>query len=181
METTKEYPQRKGLRSGARSEFTIIGNIKPGHLQALRAAIKRRAADPCRREDAKKFGTIHEARLALIDNDTRLLFCSSFDGTWNKYIDDFAVADNAVSQSFAEFWSHIEGYPGITDPSVRDWLTAHQYEALAYDSSYPEPTVKQIWKALELQHAFQQVLDNPEAEQALMHPALKPLLEQAAM
>jgi len=180
MEMIKQYPKRKGLKSGPRTEFTVIGNVKPGHQQALREAIKRRATDPRRIEDAKKFGTIHEARVTLIDNDTRLLFSSSFDGTWDKYIDDFAVADNAVSQSFTEFWSHVEGYPGITDPSVRDWLTAHQYEAIAYDSSYPEPTVKQIWKALELQHAFQQVLDHPEAEQALSHPALKPLLDQAA-
>jgi len=175
-----ENPKRPGLRSGARTEFTIIGNVKPGHEQVLREAIKRRAADPRRVEAAKRFGTIHEARVVLIDNDTRLLFCSSFDGTWDKYIDDFAVADNAVAQAFAEFWSHVEGYPGITDPSVRDWLTAHQYEALAYDSSYPEPTVKEIWKALEVQHAFQQVLDNPAAEQALKHPALKPLLDRAA-
>jgi len=175
-----ENPKRPGLKSGVRTEFTIIGNVKPGHEQVLRETIKRRAADPRRAEAAKQFGTIHEARVVLIDNDTRLLFCSSFDGTWDKYIDDFAVADNAVAQSFAEFWSHVEGYPGITDPSVRDWLTAHQYEAIAYDSSYPEPTVKQIWKALEVQHAFQQVLDNPTAEQALKHPALKPLLDQAA-
>ena len=35
-------------------------------------------------------------------------------------------------------------------------------------------------KALAVQEAYQEVLDNPEAEQALQHPALKPLLEQAA-
>jgi hypothetical protein len=175
-----EHPKRKGLKSGTRTEFTVIGKVKPGHEQVLREAIKQKGADPRRVEDAIKFGTIHEARVVLIDNDTRLLFCSSFDGTWDNYIDDFAVSDNAVSQAFAEFWSHVEGYPGITDPSVRDWLTAHQYEAIAFDSSYPEPTVKEIWKALALQRAFQQVLDNPEAEQALEHPALKPLLDQAA-
>jgi hypothetical protein len=28
--------------------------------------------------------------------------------------------------------------------------------------------------------AFQQVLDNPDAAQVLKHPALKPLLDQAA-
>src|SRR5258708_28133344 len=127
METTKVYPKRPGLKSGVRTEFTGIGNVKPGNKQARREVITGRAADPRRIEDAKKFGTIHEARVTLIDNDTRLLFCSSFDGTWDKYIDDFAVADNTISQSFAEFWSHVEGYPGITDLSVRDWLTAHQY------------------------------------------------------
>jgi hypothetical protein len=35
-------------------------------------------------------------------------------------------------------------------------------------------------KAQRLQQAFQQVLDDPAAQEALQHPALKPLLEQAA-
>jgi hypothetical protein len=47
-------------------------------------------------------------------------------------------------------------------------------------TAYPKPTVKEVWKALALQKAFQQVLDTPGAEEALQHPALKPLLEQAA-
>jgi hypothetical protein len=175
-----EHPERLGLKSGVRTEFTIFANVKSGHEKAERETVVRGQQDPHRQEAVRAIGTLHEARFVLFDSDTRILFCSSFDGTWDKYIDDFAVADNPVAQSFAEFWSHVEGYPGITDPSVRDWLTAHQYEAIAYDSSYPEPTVKQIWKALELQHAFQQVLDHPEAEQALKHPALKPLLDQAA-
>ena len=29
-------------------------------------------------------------------------------------------------------------------------------------------------------HAFQQVLDNPDAAEALKHPALKPLLDEAS-
>jgi hypothetical protein len=41
-------------------------------------------------------------------------------------------------------------------------------------------TMTQIFKAQRLQEAFQQVLDDPAAEEALQHPALKPLLEQAA-
>ena len=40
--------------------------------------------------------------------------------------------------------------------------------------------MKQVLKALALQKAFQQVLDTPGAEEALQHPALKPLLERAA-
>ena len=38
----------------------------------------------------------------------------------------------------------------------------------------------QIKKAVRVEQAFQQVLDNPEAAQVLQHSALKPLLEQAA-
>ena len=41
-------------------------------------------------------------------------------------------------------------------------------------------TVKEIRKAERVNAAFQRVLDHPDAEEALQHPALKPLLEQAA-
>jgi hypothetical protein len=40
--------------------------------------------------------------------------------------------------------------------------------------------VKEIRKAQRVNAAFQQVLDNPEAAEALQHPALKPLLDEAA-
>jgi hypothetical protein len=53
-------------------------------------------------------------------------------------------------------------------------------EAIAYIRAYPDATVKEIWKALAVEKAFQKVLDTPAAEQALQAPALKPLLEQAA-
>ena len=40
--------------------------------------------------------------------------------------------------------------------------------------------MSEIVKAQRLQQAFQQVLDDPAADQALQHPALKPLLDLAA-
>ena len=41
-------------------------------------------------------------------------------------------------------------------------------------------TVKEIRKAQRVNTAFQQVLDHPDAAEALQHPALKPLLDEAA-
>ena len=40
--------------------------------------------------------------------------------------------------------------------------------------------MKEIRKALRVNEAFQQVLDDPGAAEALRHPALKPLLDEAA-
>ena len=40
--------------------------------------------------------------------------------------------------------------------------------------------MKEIRKALRVNDAFQQVLDDPGAPDALRHPALKPLLNEAA-
>jgi hypothetical protein len=52
--------------------------------------------------------------------------------------------------------------------------------AASFSPTYPEPTVKQVWKALALQKAFQQVLETPGAAEALQQPALKPLLDMTA-
>jgi hypothetical protein len=46
--------------------------------------------------------------------------------------------------------------------------------------TYPGVTAHEIQEALRVQTAFQQVLDDPDAAEALQHPALKPLLERAA-
>jgi hypothetical protein len=173
-----EHPQRPGLRSGVRTEFTVYTNVKPGHEQAVRDAIARAVEDPRRGDAVKEIGTLHEARWVLFDNGTRLMFCSSFDGTWDNYIDDFA--STYIGTIFDSIFSHCEGYPGIADAGVKDWLMKYQQEASAYISAYPKASVKEIWKALEVQKAFQQVLDDPAAEQAMTAPALHPLLEQAA-
>ena len=38
-----------------------------------------------------RLGTVHDLRFLIFDNDTRLLFASTFDGDWDAYIDDFAA------------------------------------------------------------------------------------------
>jgi hypothetical protein len=40
--------------------------------------------------------------------------------------------------------------------------------------------VREIRKAQRVNTAFQQVLDHPDAEMALQHPAMQPLLDEAA-
>jgi hypothetical protein len=173
-----EQPKRPGLKSGVMSEFTVYTNVKPGHEKAVREEIERATHDPHRAEAVKEIGTLHEARWVLFDNDTRLMFCSSFDGSWDKYIDDFATT--YIAHIFDAVFSHCEGFPGLTDPGIKDWFMANAREAVAYITAYPDASVKEIWKALAVEKAFQKVLDNPAAEQALQAPALKPLLEQAA-
>lgn len=55
-----------------------------------------------------------------------------------------------------------------------------QVRASGYFDSLSGQTMPEISKAVRVDRAFQQVLDDPAAEQALSHPALAPLLEQAA-
>ena len=120
---------------------------------------------------------IQEARFVLFDRDTRLLFATSFDGSWDSYMEDFA---SKPLQLFDAIFRHVEGYEGLPDlTAVKNFILSAQVTAGAYARNYPG-TVKEIRKALRVNEAFQRVLDDPAAAEALRHPALKPLLNEAA-
>jgi hypothetical protein len=174
--TINEY--RAGVKVGARSEFLAIGDVISGQEEELRQTLKRHMADPRTQEAVNQIGTLHEARFVLMDGGKRLMFASSFDGPWDVYIDDFATTD--IGLNFDETWKHVQGYPGVKSPNIKEWFKEHTVVAGNFVAAYPEPTVQQVLKALALQKAFQQVLDTPGAEEALQQPALKPLLDQAA-
>jgi hypothetical protein len=126
--------------------------------------------------------TIHEARFVLFDDETRLLFATSHDGSWDAYLGDFAASRRL---GFAEIFAHVEA-PGGGDIDLEaadaDTLKAlfmlSQVTAVSYSRNYAG-TVKEIRKALDVNRAFQRVLDDPAAEEALANPALKPLLDEA--
>ena len=173
-----EQDHRAGPRVGSKTGFTAIVNVLPGHEKALREMIEGDQGKPEIDEAFREIGTLHEFRWVLLDNDTRVLFASSFDGSWEKYIQDFAAS--AIGQMIDRNLQHVEGWIGIQDPRAGDWLLEHAVPAVQYGCAYPEPSVKQVWKALAVYKAFEQVLDDPDGAEALQLPALRPLLNQAA-
>ena len=183
VDTRKEesgmvHPKRPGLKVGARTEFLVIGDVIPGHEDVLRQILREHMANPRTQQAVEQIGTLHEARFVLLDGGKRLMFCSSFDGDWDTYIDDFATT--TIGKNFDETWEHVQGYPGVKSPTIKDWFQAHAVEAGNFVCAYPKPTVKQVWRALAVQQAFEQVLNNPGAAEALQNPALKPLADLAA-
>jgi hypothetical protein len=123
--------------------------------------------------------TIQEARFVLFDDDTRLLFATSFDGPWDSYMEDFLTSGPTLALFDAVF-QHVEGYEGLPDlAALHAFILGAQETAVAYARNYPG-TVKEVRKALRVNDAFQRVLDDPAAADALGHPALKPLLDEAA-
>src|SRR5690349_14754676 len=86
-------PKRPGRSDGVCNEFTVFTKIKPGHADALRedlAAMADAADDEKVHAAVRQIGTLHDARHVIFDNDTRFMFASVFDGSWDTYIDDFA-------------------------------------------------------------------------------------------
>lgn len=184
------HPERPGRSDGVCSEFTVFTKIKPGHADALRDDLARladAAAAENVHEAVRQIGTLHDARHVIFDNDTRFMFASVFDGSWDTYIDDFA--QTVVGARFDKVFSHCEGFPGVTDPAVKDWFVSQQAPAEVFVSAYPDLTVQQIYKDQRVDDAFQDVLDTAEframldnpANAALVGtPAFQKLLEEAA-
>jgi len=123
--------------------------------------------------------TIHEARFVLFDDDTQLAFITSFDGPWDAYMEDFFTSGPTLAL-FDVILRHVEGYDGLPDlGALKAFILGAEETAAAYQRNYGG-TVKEIRKALRVNEAFQRVLDDPAAGDALQHPALKPLVDEAA-
>jgi hypothetical protein len=181
MTTAATGASRPGVSVGPTSEFSLFFYVKPGQGEALRAALHDLQDTPGYRpgDYGMAVGTIHEARFVLFDDDTRLAFVTSFDGPWDAYMEDFFTSGPTLAL-FDVIFRHAEGYDGLPDlPALKAFIGGAQQTAAAYARNYPG-TVKEIRKAQRVNTAFQQVLDHPDAAEALQHPALKPLLDEAA-
>ena len=181
MTTAATDTPRPGLQVGPTSEFSLFFDVTPGHAEALRAALLDLQSTPGYRPGDYNvaIATIHEARFVIFDDDTRLAFMTSFDGPWDAYMEDFFTSGPTLAL-FDVIFRHTQGYGGLPDrPTLRSFVLDAQRTAAAYARNYGG-TVKEIRKAQRVNAAFQQVLDDPAAAEALQHPALRPLLDEAA-
>jgi hypothetical protein len=181
MATPATGTSRPGISVGPTSEFSLFFHVRAGQGESIRAALRDLQETPGYRpgEFNLAIATIHEARFVLFDEDTRLAFITSFDGPWDAYMEDFFTSGPTLAL-FEAIFGHVEGYEGLPDlAAVKAFVYGAQQTAAAYARNYGG-TVKEIRKAQRVNAAFQQVLDNPEAAEALQHPALKPLLDEAA-
>src|SRR5215207_553270 len=181
MTASEVQSSTPGLMVGPTSEFSLFFHIKPGEAESLRAALAELQQTPGYRPGDYDLAikTIHEARFVLFDDDTRLAFITSFDGPWDAYMEDFFTSGPTLGL-FDVIFRHTEGYEGLPDgAAVRSFVLGAQQSAAAYARNYGG-TVKEIRKAQRVSAAFQRVLDHPDAEEALSHPALAPLLAEAA-
>ncbi|MGH9969164.1 MAG: hypothetical protein ACREBG_15375 [Pyrinomonadaceae bacterium] len=117
-----ESAGRTGSRQGKVSELTLIVPFAPGGARRLRALLQ---AQNGNFDDADKVGTVHDMRFVFLD-DTKMLFATAYDGDWDPYIDDFATK---IPDTMDIAFSAFEGWPGIHNPAVKDWIAKHQITA----------------------------------------------------
>jgi hypothetical protein len=118
-----ESAGRVGSRLGKVSELTIIVPFAPGGAERLRAFLGLFGGNLA---GADYVGTVHDMRFVFLDNDTRMLFATAYDGDWDAYIDDFATKIPDFLDIIDSAW---EGWPGIRSPEAKDYLAKYQVTA----------------------------------------------------
>jgi hypothetical protein len=118
-----ESAGRTGARLGKVSELTIIVPFAPGGAQRLRTFLQLFNGNL---QGADDVGTVHDMRFVFLDNDTRMLFATTYDGDWDTYIDDFASKIPDFLDIIDSAW---EGWPGIRSPEAKDYLAKYQVTA----------------------------------------------------
>jgi hypothetical protein len=149
-----ESAGRIGIRQGTVSELTVIAPFAPGGAKRLRAVLRLLDGNF---SGGKKVGTLHNMRFVFLDNDTRFLFATAYDGEWDPYIDDFATK---IPDEMDIIFSAFEGWPGIRSPEVKDWIVTHQLPAEGWYVAHPDLTVAEAGRLKRTGKAVEEFLDN---------------------
>ena len=148
-----ESAGRAGSRLGKVSELTLIIPLVPGGARRLRAFLRLLGGNL---NGADKVGTVHDMRFVFLDNDTKFLFATAYDGQWDPYIDDFATK---IPDEMDVIFSAFEGWPGIHSPDVKDWIADHQIVAEGWYVAHPDLTVAEIGRQKRVNQAVEEFLD----------------------
>src|SRR4029077_16242553 len=79
---------RIGARQGKVSELTVFLPFAKGGAKRLRGLLQLLEGNFLAGDAV---GTVHDMRFVFVDNDTKLLFATAYDGDFDPYIEDFAT------------------------------------------------------------------------------------------
>ena len=125
----------------------------PGGAKRLRGLLEVRQAN----FGTAKIATVHDMRFVFLDNDTKLLFATAYDGdSWDSYLDDFATK---IPDELDLLFSELEEFPGFRDPSVKEWIAKYQIQAECWFVAHPDLTVRDIRRLKRVGKALDEFLD----------------------
>lgn len=144
---------RIGARQGRVSELTGIFPFVKGGAKRLRGLLQLLEGNF---QGADAVGSVHDMRFVFLDNDTKLLFATAYDGEWDAYIDDFATK---IPDALDLLFCDAVGWPGIRSPKVKDWIVEHQISADAWYVANPNLTVTETRRLERVGKAVEELLD----------------------
>jgi len=157
-------------RATVQNEMTVLSEVLPERLIRLKVGLA--ASVPLTRfgyppGQFADVGTLHWFAWSLIDGGRRLLFVSTFDGSWQRYLQDFI---NKIIWAIDAIWGNVADYPpaGMKDVAAYTrWILDHQHPAKALYSAYPQETVMNLINDRSLSRELGRTFDRPAVERWL--------------
>lgn len=157
LKGTADSAGRVGRQSGNVSELTAIAPLKAGGAERLRRIFDLTNGNM---DGAQRVSTLHDMRFVFFDDDTRILFATTYDGDWDSYINDFATK---IPELMDLLFANIEGWPGIDSPQVKDFIAGHQINAAGWFVANPQVTVVDTRRFQRMDKALTVFLDQMAA------------------
>ena len=151
-DTATSSAGRTGLRRGKVSELTIVFPIAPGGAKRMQAMLD----SGFNVQAPDRVGSVHDMRYVFLDNDTRVLFATTYDGEWDPYVDDFAAH---IPDELDVIFCNLDGWPGVRSPAVKDYIAKYQVTARAWYVATPNLTVRDIKRLEKIGPAVEEFLD----------------------
>ena len=148
---------KKGLKSGKVSELTVIAPLKDGGAERLTKILDIAGGNL---KGATRVGSLHDLRIVLIDDNSKILFCTAYDGDWDAYIDDFATK---IPELMDILFGNVKGWPGIKDPNVKQFILDHQITATGWYVGVPHLTVQDVRRQDKIVKGVNKALDDAQA------------------
>lgn len=95
--------------------------------------------------------SVHFARFVFLDDNTKLAVITTYDGTFDRYINEFI---DTIGDIFNVILGHVDGAPPLPVQQHRqaflDYVRANDFRAMEpFFSAYPQASVVDILAALE--------------------------------
>jgi hypothetical protein len=141
----------KGHRAGVTSEVSAFFDVLPGHQEELRAAARRFTEAIRNLDPAIGIRTgLRDTRHVIFDDGLRLLWCASFEGEWDEWVDDGLFLIGA--EHFVDWLRHTDQGKGLvaSAASLTAVLQSRQAQAAAYFDPLGALTLPEIVAAQRL-------------------------------
>ena len=156
-----ETLERTSTGQGKVSELTAIARLKPGGAERLQRIFDLTHGNM---DGAQRVSTLHDMRFVFFDDNTRILFATTYDGDWDAYINDFATK---IPELMDLLFANVEGWPGIDSPKVKDFIADHQIDAAAWFVANPQVTVVDVRRYQRMEQALDTFFDAMAANTAM--------------
>ena len=149
-------PDGPGKRIGKKGEISGIGKVASGGAKLFRERLPQIQAEAGYWEGSR-VGTVHDFRVTLIDNDTRILFTIVYDGDFKPYVEDILrEASPWLDQIFLGVW---DGFKGTKDRKSVEELLGVAFECDLFYCANPGVTARDVAKMQRLSKAVGEMLD----------------------